>query len=110
MGSQVTINGKSYFGNNISVSNNKVYIDGKEATPGEDKVINISIEGNVESLSVDGCDHVTVSGSAGSVKTLSGNVNIKGDVSGDANTMSGNLSCGNVGGSVKTMSGNIRKN
>lgn len=50
----VTINGKTYKGNNVSMINNKVFIDGKEVT-GDDsdsKVINIKIEGNIETLSI----------------------------------------------------------
>ena len=50
--SSVTINGKTYTGNNIIVSNGKIMVDGKNVTS-DDKVINITVNGNIDSLKVD---------------------------------------------------------
>lgn len=103
----VIINGKSYSGNNITVINNKVIVDGKDATP-EGKEINIVVEGNISDLNVDACNRVTVTGSVKKITTMSGDVEITGDVDGDINTMSGNVDCNMVGGSVSSMSGNVK--
>lgn len=109
--STITINGKTVSGSfkNVKIRGNKVIVDGVDVTP-ETKDIKISISGNVDSLSVDACNSITITGDSGSVKTMSGNVDIGGNVSGDVGTMSGNVKCGDVGGSVKTTTGNIRKN
>jgi hypothetical protein len=104
----IVINGKKYTGNNISVTCGRVIIDGKDVSLDEnDKVINIQVNGNVEKLSVDACEQVTVTGSAGTVSTLSGDVKC-GDVSGSVQTMSGDVKCGNIAGSVTTMSGDVK--
>jgi hypothetical protein len=110
MSSTIVINGKTYFGNSISISNGKVIIDGKESEPGESngKIINITVTGNVEKLVVDVCDKISISGSVNSIKTVSGDVDVSGNVAGSINTMSGDVDCGQVSGSVSTMSGNIK--
>lgn len=105
--STIRINNNSYVGNSITITNGKVIIDGKDVTP-ESKAITISVEGNIDNLNVDACDKVTVSGNATKVKTMSGDVEIHGDVSGDVKTMSGDVDCGNIGGSVSTMSGDVK--
>lgn len=109
--STITINGKTISGSfkNVKIRGNKITADGVDITP-EDKHINISITGKVEALSVDVCDSIRINGDTGSVKTMSGDLDIRGNVSGDISTMSGDIKCGNVGGSVKTTSGDIRKN
>ncbi len=64
--SQVSINGKTYVGNNISIIGNQVYIDGKlQDDLNSDKKIEVSILCNVERIES---------------KEL---INIKGDVVGD---------------------------
>jgi hypothetical protein len=112
MGSIIRVNNVEYRGNSISISNGKVIIDGVEVKGTKDeKKINIVVEGNLESLDVDCCDKVEINGSADQVKTLSGNVHVKGDVTDSIKTMSGNVHVsGAVGGKVKTMSGNISHN
>jgi len=121
--SQITINGKTYFGNSVSVKNGKVTVDGQLYVPDE-KQINITIEGNVEKLSIDYCEKIKVtgdvanlttssggveiSGNVTSLSTTSGDVEIDGNVGGSIKTTSGDVKCGNVAGSVTTMSGDIR--
>lgn len=57
-GNMIVINGKTYRGNgqNISIVNGKVMIDGRDVTPDDNnKEINIHIDGYVNELSVDVC-------------------------------------------------------
>jgi len=106
--SMVSINGKIYSGRNISIINGKVIIDGKDNTPGNDKVISITITGDVESLVVDYCEKITIDGNVTSVKTTSGDVEITGDIGGDVSTVSGDVESNDISGSVKTTSGDVK--
>ena len=103
----VFVNGKEVGnGRNIVIENGKVIIDGRLIDTGDAKEISIQIAGDVASLSVDACKTLKIDGSAGSVRTASGNVHC-GDVHGDVHTMSGDVHCGAVQGAVSTMSGDI---
>lgn len=104
--STITINGNTYFGNSIVVTNGKIIIDGKDATP-ESKEINISVQGDINELKVDVCNKVSVKGNAKHVSTKSGNIDVSGNVEGSIQTMSGDVDCGNVAGSISTMSGDV---
>lgn len=107
--SVVTINGKTYSGNNLRINGNKVYIDGNEVTPtDETKDIKIEVHGNVDSLDVTACNTITVTGTVNRVATMSGDVTC-GDVTGSVETMSGDIKCRNIAGDANTLSGNIRK-
>lgn len=92
--STVTINGKTYEGNNISVRNGVVSIDGKPIT--ETKAMELHIHGNVGELVSDMSVNITG-------KVL-GNVSAKGSVNCDAvggNVQAGgSVNCDDVGGSV----------
>ncbi len=105
--STITINGNTYSGNNIVVTNGKVLINGKDVAP-DSKEINISVEGNIDELKVDACNKVSVNGNISNIKTQSGDVDITGDVSGNIQTMSGDVDCGHVQGSISTMSGDVK--
>jgi hypothetical protein len=102
----VSINGMTLTGNSIKVVQGNVFIDGKPVEVKEAKSIVISVDGSVDQLNVDACDRVAISGSAGSVSTMSGDVKC-GNVSGSVTTMSGDVDCGSIGGNVSTMSGDI---
>lgn len=104
----ITINGHTYFGNNVTVKNGKVIVDGKDYTPSDSKSISISIQGDLKDLSVDCCDKVDIKGNVVSAKTLSGDIDISGDVAGSVSTMSGDVNCGTIHGNVSTMSGDIK--
>jgi hypothetical protein len=106
---KVTINGVTITGGkSISISNGRVIINGKDVTP-DAKEINISVEGNVERLEADVCEKISVTGNAGKISTMSGDVDVQGSVEGSVQTMSGNVDCsGNVGGNVSTMSGDVK--
>lgn len=104
----ITINGKSYNGNSVTVINGKVMVDGKPADTSDDKVINIWVNGNIETLDIDYCDSLDIKGDCGTVNTQNSNVKISGNVWGSVESKNGNITCGNVGGSVKTKNGNIK--
>ena len=102
----VTISGVS--GKNITIQNNKVIVDGKDITP-DTKEIHIEVHGNIDRLEVDACQKVSVTGNVGNVETLSGDVEVNGEIQGSVQTMSGSVDCaGAIKGSVSTMSGNIK--
>lgn len=103
----ITINGNTFSGSNIIVTNGKVLINGKDVTP-DSKEINISVVGNIEQLKVDACNKVNVEGNVKSISTQSGDVEVSGDVDGSISTMSGDIDCGHVKGSVSTMNGDIK--
>lgn len=120
----IVINKNKYSGNNISIRNNRVIVDGNDVTP-ETKEIIINVEGNLENLDVEYANKITITGDVGEVRTSSGDIEVSGvikgnistssgdvecdgDVGGHINTSSGDVKCGNVNGNVKTMSGNIK--
>jgi hypothetical protein len=105
--STITINGNTYSGNSIVVTNGKVIVNGKDVTP-DSKEINISVQGNIDELKVDVCSKVSVTGNTKNVSTKSGDIDIAGNVEGSIQTMSGDVDCGNVAGSISTMSGDIK--
>lgn len=115
--SKVIINGRSYnIKGSFSIINGRIVIDGKAMSEKEleelsqnTKVINISIDGNLEKLDVDCCETIHVNGNVGKIKTTSGDIDIDGDVSGDVQTVSGDIDCGNIGGDASTVSGDIRR-
>lgn len=104
----ISINGRNYVGRNISIAGNKVYIDGKlEAAAENDKVINITVTGNLEKLECEYADTISIEGDCHSVDSRNGNVKIQGNVTGNVENRNGNIKCGNVGGDAKTRNGDI---
>ena len=94
------ISGRTFRGNNISITNDRIVIDGKDVTDQYDirpvGILEIRVlEGTIGSLTADGsvsCNDVTGDVSAGgSVKS--------GDVQGSVNA-GGSVKCGAVGGSI----------
>jgi len=104
----IHINGKMYSGNSVSVSRNKIVIDGKEVPDDENKVINIHVEGSIDTLKVDSCNKIKAEENVGELSTVSGDVKVKGDVYGDVRTVSGDVDCGEVTGNIKTVSGDVK--
>lgn len=107
------VNGKRYDfadGASISIINDKVYCNGKvviDTNEIKDKVINITIKGNVEKASTNS-GSLEIKGDVGSAQSSSGNISIDGNVSGDVSTSSGDIKCGDIlNGNVKTMSGDV---
>jgi|TARA_R110000851_G_scaffold47424_1_gene115033 hypothetical protein len=106
--STITINGKSYVGNNVTVRNNKVIVDGKVWDDKDTKEINITIDGSVDQLEVDAANQIKVNGNVNKLRTSSGDVEVSGNVEAGITTSSGDVEIGGtVGGNVKTMSGDV---
>ena len=116
MSNRVSINGRTIEvpnGRNLSIINNKVYVDGKlydtDKEFPETKVFNIVIEGNVEKVENEE-GSITVNGSAGSISAVNGNVSVGGSVSGSVSSVNGDMRIsGTVGGSVSTVNGDIKQ-
>jgi hypothetical protein len=97
-----------YTGNNVTITNGKVIIDGNDVTP-QLKNISIAVEGNIDVLDVDACNFVKVSGTVNSLTTTSGDITCD-NVAGNVHSTSGDIECGDVGGSVQTVSGDVDAN
>lgn len=81
-------------------------IASEDGESGANKGTEITIIGDVGRIKGN-FGKVVVEGSCNRVKTISGDVEIRGDVEGDVETTSGSISCGNVAGDVSTVSGRI---
>jgi len=103
--STITVNGQTFVGNNVSVVNGEVIVDGKKVAAPEGKVINIAVQGDIESLKVDR-GSVNVTGSVGSVAVTQGDVEC-GGVKGKVEIDQGNLECGDIFGDVSVNMGNV---
>ena len=113
MSGKVIINGKTITidgdCNNVSVINNKVYVNGKliqDCDEIHEKNIKITIDGNVGTLE-SGSGDVIINGDCGGIKSGSGDVTVKGNVNGSITTGSGDVECLNANGDIKTGSGDV---
>ena len=93
-------------GNNVSIINNKIFVDGKEIGT-EEKEINIIVEGNLDKLEVDCCNSIKVNGVTKDVEASNGNITISGDVKGNVNNINGNIIAKVINGNCKTKNGDI---
>ena len=93
-------------GNNVSIINNKIFVDGKEIET-EEKVINIIVEGNLDKLEVDCCNSIKVNGVTKDVEVSTGNITISGDLKGNVNNINGNFIAKVINGNCKTINGDI---
>jgi hypothetical protein len=80
--SSVVINGKTYVGNNISINNNEVIIDGVRQDGVEDKKMEVTILCNVDKI------------------VSNESINIKGNVNGNVEAKV-NVNCDDIKGNVK---------
>lgn len=101
-------------GGTITITDGKIMFDGKpieelNAINTDEKVINITIEGNVERLEVDYCTSIKVTGDCKRVKTNNGDIEIGGNVAGDVHTNMGSITCGDIEGDCHTNMGSIYK-
>ncbi|UOE58176.1 hypothetical protein [Cytobacillus oceanisediminis] len=78
----IVINGKSYSGSSVQITNNSIIIDGAVQESGVSGIVSVKVEGDVADLTVN------------SPTTIYGNVlgNVK---------VNGSLACGDVAGDVK---------
>lgn len=105
-GGQTTINGRSYSGNNITIKNGEVYVDGVRQADLPDGEREVIVSGDVVSVSSES-GGITIHGSAASVKTTNGSVKC-GDVSGSVSTVNGNITASTIGGNASSVNGNVR--
>lgn len=103
----IIINGKSFVGRNIIISDDKVIVDGQQVECDAEKQFDITINGTVESLETKS-GNVRVSGSVNRIKTVSGDVTVK-ECAGHINTISGDVKAKTIDCSVNTVSGDIYK-
>ena len=105
-GGQTIINGRSYSGNNITIKNGEVYVDGvrqADLPEGEREVI---VSGDVVSVTSD-TGNITVHGGAGSVSSTNGSVKC-GDVAGSVTSVNGNITASTIMGNASSVNGNVR--
>lgn len=100
----IIINGKTYEGNNVSIIDNVVTVDGVVLDNKDSKLATLKIEGNIVSLKTDLSVHVT--GDVGSV-VAGGSVH-SGNVGGNVQS-GGSVHCEGVRGGVQA-GGNIKIN
>jgi len=101
---KIVINGREFFGSNISISNNNIIVDGVTQTEQLTGSIDVIIHGDVNSLQ-NQSGNVTAN-NVGDIITVSGDVTC-GNISGSIRTVSGDVQCGSVGGNIKTGSGDV---
>lgn len=108
----MVINGKVYekVCGSLTITDKGIFINGKPVEEyKEPPVIKIEITGTVENIESENAD-VTVNGSAGSVTSKNGNVQVSNGVKGNVDTKNGNITVdGGVGGDVTTKNGNITR-
>ena len=133
VGNKAKINGKTINIPNgcksLVIKNNEIWIDGKKLSEedgllGTDKVINVHIEGSVDSVNISHCNDLSVAGNVNEIGTNSGDITIHGAVSGyvsstsceihvdencrDITTNSGDVEIeGRVSGDIQTSSGDV---
>lgn len=105
----VEINGVRYEGNNVTIIDGKVTIDGKAVdVDDKSKVINVIITGNVKNLEVGNCNKLKLFGECGNVNSINGNIDIQGNVTGDVTNKNGNINCSKIEGNATNKNGNIK--
>jgi hypothetical protein len=94
----VTINGNTYTGNNVTISQNGVVIiDGKRQDDTVSGVVEVRVEGTLQNLETQAS--CTVNGTVLGNLDASGSVSC-GEVGGDVRA-GGSVRCGNVAGNLK---------
>ena len=106
------VNGRRYDcpdGANVSVINNKMYVNGQPVDDfsNDEKNIEIIINGNVDEVKTD-TGNITVNGNiSGDATTDCGNITVGGDIRGNVKTDCGNVSANGIAGKCSTDCGNI---
>jgi len=109
-GLSLSINGKTFGfkGHSVEVIANDIYIDGKKVEDTFKGDVSIEIHGDVGNVEIDVCKSMTCR----NVKNLeisTGDCHVHGNVNGDVEIMTGDLTCGDINGDVEIMNGSIRK-
>lgn len=103
----VIINGNVIEAKELSVENDKVFINGKLVKEYSNVPLKIEITGSVRSIKTTS-GSVHVEGNVTNVETVSGSVHCH-TVNGNVETMSGSVRCDRIEGDCSTMSGSIRR-
>ena len=105
----IRINNNDYVGRNITISGNKIIIDGKDVTAdhSDSKEISITVNGDIDNLDVDYCKEIAISGNVGKIRSGSGDITCN-DVMGNVQTGSGDVECETITGDVQTGSGDVK--
>lgn len=101
--SRIIINGSTYYGNNVTIKNNKVIVDGVNVTP-DSKEINITVNGDVNTLEVDSCNKISIVGNVNKLSGGTGDIECH-DVTNGLTSGTGDIKCNNINGDVRTGSG-----
>lgn len=105
----IRINNNDYAGRSISISGNRIIVDGKDITEDhrDNKAITINVTGDLDSLDVDYCDKIEISGNVNKARTGSGDINCA-NITNGAQTGSGDIECESISGDVQTGSGDVK--
>ncbi|MCP5006678.1 MAG: hypothetical protein GY941_22455 [Planctomycetes bacterium] len=106
VGGVSVINGKTYKGNTVQITKNKIIIDGVVQDELQDGPITIEISGNVGSVETV-AGSITVQGDTDTVTTTNGDITCEA-VQGSIKTVNGDVKCGSVHGGVSTVNGDIK--
>lgn len=101
---RIVIDGREFQGNNVTISNGKVTVDGVVQDGELVGDINVTVHGDVQSLE-NHTGNVTAQ-NVGEISTGSGDVKC-GNVGGSIRTGSGDVECGAVSGNIRTGSGDV---
>lgn len=85
----IVVNGQKITGNNISVINNRIMVDG-ENIPATGQEVLIQVTGDVESIHTDN-GNIKVHGNVDTASTVNGDVKVKGQILGSAKTVNGDI-------------------
>lgn len=106
----ITINGKTYSNikGTMTITDEGIFVDGKPIEEYKEPFqVELIIKGNVQSVEAENSP-VKIEGEVGSVLSKNGNVSIKGNVLGNAETKNGNIVVGgDVHGNATTKNGSI---
>jgi len=120
MSSTITINGKTYQGSSVSITNGRVVIDGKEMTDAKlpEHTTHIKVTGDLASLTTDlsvtaqNVQGDVYAGGSVSCDDVGGDISAKGSVSCDdvegSVSAGGSVNCDDIGGSV-TAGGSVNR-
>lgn len=103
-GGSLNIDGKTFSGSNICINGNKVIVDGVEQEGELVGDINITVNGDVESI--ENTNGFVKALNVGKVKTTNGDVTCD-SVSGNVSTTNGEVRCKKITGDVDAVNGDI---
>lgn len=105
--STITVNGRTFKGNTVSIVGGDIIVDGKKVDSPEEKEINVTITGNVKELYLDG-GTITMHGNVGDLSVAHAKTIINGDIKNNVRIQHGNMECDNIYSDVETNHGNVR--